>query len=92
MHDRGLCNTCLYGEKCLYSHDFSMPRNYCEQFQLMTEGQEKDMPLNHASKDTDIGEIAASDSIKGLCVNCENKQNCVMSKTEGGIWRCEEYR
>jgi hypothetical protein len=28
---------------------------------------------------------------KGLCSNCENRNTCVNSRMEGGVWHCEEY-
>lgn len=30
-------------------------------------------------------------SAKGLCRNCENSKKCMYSKTESGVWHCEEY-
>ncbi len=31
------------------------------------------------------------DAKAGLCMNCENRETCPLSKTEGGIWFCNEY-
>jgi hypothetical protein len=28
---------------------------------------------------------------KGLCVNCANRETCLLPKAEGGVWHCEEY-
>lgn len=28
---------------------------------------------------------------KGLCVNCMNRDACLLPKSEGGVWHCEEY-
>ena len=28
---------------------------------------------------------------KGLCMNCANRYNCLLPKSEGGVWHCEEY-
>ena len=33
-----------------------------------------------------------SDLLRGLCCNCENNEICVIPKSEGGVWHCEEYR
>ncbi len=32
-----------------------------------------------------------STEFKGLCINCENRETCLQSRIEGGIWHCEEY-
>jgi hypothetical protein len=28
---------------------------------------------------------------KGLCVNCANRYTCLLPRSEGGVWHCEEY-
>jgi hypothetical protein len=28
---------------------------------------------------------------EGLCVNCANRETCLVPKPEGGVWHCEEY-
>lgn len=28
---------------------------------------------------------------KGLCMNCANRHECLLPKSEGGVWHCEEY-
>ena len=30
-------------------------------------------------------------SLKGLCINCENRETCILPKPAGGVWQCEEY-
>ena len=32
------------------------------------------------------------DLVKGLCINCANRNSCQFVKPEGGVWHCEEYR
>lgn len=32
------------------------------------------------------------DLIKGLCINCENRNTCKYIKPDGGVWHCEEYK
>jgi hypothetical protein len=26
-----------------------------------------------------------------LCINCANRFDCLLPKSEGGVWHCEEY-
>lgn len=30
-------------------------------------------------------------SVKGLCQNCEKRNNCFFTNLEEGVWQCEEY-
>jgi len=29
--------------------------------------------------------------LRGLCVNCANRETCLFPKSEGGVWHCEEF-
>lgn len=31
------------------------------------------------------------EELKGLCVNCANRSVCLLPKSEGGVWHCQEY-
>lgn len=33
-----------------------------------------------------------SSRASGLCVDCENRKDCIFYAREGGTWHCEEYR
>ncbi len=35
--------------------------------------------------------VRASDSLLGLCANCEKREFCNYPRPEGGVWRCEGY-
>jgi hypothetical protein len=41
---------------------------------------------------TALRDAAAGLDVKGLCENCENRDNCLLPKSEGGVWHCEEYQ
>ncbi len=28
---------------------------------------------------------------RGLCANCAKRETCLLPKSEGGVWHCEEY-
>lgn len=32
-----------------------------------------------------------AEAYKGLCANCASRATCLLPKTEGGVWHCEEY-
>lgn len=33
----------------------------------------------------------SSDNFKGLCINCEHREDCRLPRPDGGVWHCEEY-
>jgi hypothetical protein len=41
---------------------------------------------------TKMAVLDPSASFAGLCVDCLNRTTCLYAKTNGGVWRCEEYR
>lgn len=86
---QGICPSCVNLEICSFVRKSEGPVFYCEEFDdddgsarksvhRVQEGisEEKDCGGNHA----------------GLCTTCENRDGCVFSRREGGIWHCEEYR
>jgi hypothetical protein len=46
---------------------------------------------NLKKKNDDSGMKPDPISYKGLCVNCEKRVVCIHSKSDVGIWHCEEY-
>lgn len=43
-------------------------------------------------KDAEPNEKDDSERFKGLCMNCDNRFDCLLPRPEGGVWHCEEYR
>ena len=37
------------------------------------------------------GEKGEAERFKGLCMNCDNRFDCLLPRPEGGVWHCEEY-
>ena len=88
-----LCSSCKHASTCTFPKDPERPSFYCEEFEieatpkLQTVGGEKQRPMI-----PDIAEIKGTMQFVGLCCDCENRQNCIFPKPEGGIWHCQEYR
>lgn len=38
-----------------------------------------------------VAENSDAAPFKGLCFNCDNRDNCMLPKPEEGVWHCEEY-
>lgn len=86
--NRDLCMTCNYGPTCVRRKHHGKPVWYCEEFDDYQ--QSKPATVKRIRKSAVKKQSAPL--LQGLCTNCENSQVCVIPKTEGGIWHCEEYR
>ena len=88
-----LCSSCKHASTCTFPRDPQRPLFYCEEFEIemtphtQTAGDDKGRPMI-----PDIAEIKGTTQFVGLCCDCENRQNCIFPKPEGGIWHCQEYQ
>ena len=87
----GLCSTCRHASTCTLPRDPERPSFYCEEFEIESvparRKPEEDKPRPAVS----FVAPEESDSLIGLCYDCENRQTCAFPKAEGGVWHCEEY-
>jgi hypothetical protein len=88
-----LCSSCKHASTCTFPKDPERPSFYCEEFeievtpQMQTGVSEKQHPMI-----PEISELKGTTQFVGLCCDCENRQNCIFPKPEGGIWHCQEYQ
>jgi hypothetical protein len=47
-----------------------------------------DLPIEGAESENGSG---GATEYKGLCANCVHRDSCLLPKSEGGVWHCEEY-
>jgi len=85
----GLCSTCNNSTTCVHREYRGRDAQFCEMFDCS----------NGASHPPSVGLVTptmrdASEQagLKGLCVNCENRETCTLPRAETGVWHCEEYR
>ncbi|MCP4685112.1 MAG: hypothetical protein GY867_06630 [bacterium] len=85
----GLCSTCNNASTCAYFSSRG-PVQDCELFDdrsLPTGGDIKLAAIGSA-----VGELPAPDiQVKGLCMNCEEREVCVHADPNPGIWHCEQF-
>lgn len=93
----GICSTCNYAPDC--AHRLRNPglavwdcENYGDSVRIdgaeINGGLSEVVPLRPKSRRPEFDAI----EYKGLCENCENRDECTYPKPEGGVWHCEEYR
>lgn len=88
-----LCVTCNYAATCVRRKHHGKPVWYCEEFddyQPPAEKSAKTSAITDLAEESEMAEDT-SPRFKGLCCNCENRETCVIPKSEGGVWHCEEY-
>jgi len=87
----GLCLTCRHGESCMYTKDSRRPVLQCEEFEFCESPASTRAVTREERRPNAREEAAVPAGLKGLCVNCDNRNHCEYSKPEGGVWHCEEY-
>ncbi|MFH1861543.1 MAG: hypothetical protein ABH878_01920 [bacterium] len=90
--NRGLCVSCEHQENCKFRIDPEKTVVFCEEFELKMEPM---ISITEASS-VPVEKIETNPAeevklYKGLCANCENRQNCIFPQPAGGVWHCEEY-
>ena len=84
---RDLCSTCSHQRACGSRSTPERPILFCELFEVLaaapTAAAVAPRPERPAS--------AHGVQHRGLCVNCEERDECTMPRPEGGVWHCEEY-
>ena len=90
----GLCTICNNVEACVYSKDPERPVWQCAEFDdsYQPPMSTKDTyRFKSIQKKVSPKEIDSS-KYRGLCINCEKRENCKFPKPEWGVWHCEEYQ
>jgi hypothetical protein len=87
----GLCVNCDLAENCMHRKAGSSAVHFCEEFT-----ESGNAPIHKYRKvSPQISterEIVDQSGLKGLCINCEHRNNCAHAAAVGGVWHCEEYR
>jgi hypothetical protein len=90
----GLCITCNNAEHCVYRKRRGTDAIYCEMFDDYTP------PPAHGNgraaapaivSTPESHSIVEPEGLKGLCINCANRNTCRLPRPKGGVWHCEEY-
>ena len=92
----GICSTCNDAPTCKNSRNSTHPVWHCEQFDNYTPQVIDAFDNNMISKGglqiSSKPEAANLEKYKGLCINCDHRETCIHSHTEGGVWHCAEYQ
>jgi hypothetical protein len=83
----GLCMTCVHADGCAFRRDVSQAVLECDEFD-MGPGPKSVIEVPSVSAVKVGGQDTA---FKGLCVNCDVRNECKLPRPEEGVWHCEEY-
>ncbi len=93
----GICSTCNHAPDC--AHRLRNPdvaiwecENYDDYVHI--DGTELNGGLSTVLPPPRKSHRPEFDSIeyKGLCANCEKRDECTFPRPAGGVWHCEEYQ
>ncbi|NQV14572.1 hypothetical protein HQ531_03870 [bacterium] len=87
MKIEGLCTTCNNLATCMNRLANGMVIWYCEEFDDYKPVKKRPAPPSTTSKSRGNGRS----KLMGLCINCENGENCPHARKTGGVWYCEQY-
>ena len=92
---KDLCSTCTYQSNCSLQKCSIRPIWHCNEYVDFAPPSKnnpvKEKVQKNMSIPTHSNEKEDSEKYKGLCVNCDNRENCLRPMPEEGIWHCEEY-
>lgn len=92
----GLCSTCNNSSFCVYRARRGFDALFCDMFDIRSASSVRGDGYRSAETATTDARAGDEESVTatyaGLCVNCENRENCLMPKPETGVWHCEEYK
>ncbi len=88
----GICQSCLFFPECSLRRDKETPVCFCELFECTSdvESSAREIDLDHCPGDSNPE--FCDRSLKGLCMNCENRTTCRYPRQEGGVWHCSDYK
>ncbi len=87
-----LCATCIHADNC---HLRQMPTSAvheCGEYDDGTREEPVALGLLASVPAEPVEDVAESTSLVGLCVNCDHRDACTLSRPVGGVWHCEEYQ
>jgi len=90
-HSPGLCINCKNAATCVYRAKRGFDAVYCENYDGFFMSSSSLESQNGAAADKPADISADSSPLKGLCVNCANRDSCKLHRPEAGVWHCEEY-
>jgi len=81
-----ICTRCKNKGTCIIQEGAKIPILYCEKFELVPNQKNQEQNNTMETK-----EELSSTEYTGLCINCDNKEDCNIRCETSVIWHCEKY-
>ncbi len=94
MRQLGICVTCDHMELCTSRKNWIGPIFHCEEFEARGAAAPDRAVGAQSFAKKDSMDLAAEEAevYKGLCINCDNRENCgYRTASDRVVWYCEEY-
>jgi hypothetical protein len=90
----GLCVNCLHIDTCTFPGCPDGGVTDCEEYACETGCSQSPTKTETVTggREEKTKQPKGTQDLKGLCVNCEERDHCTLSKSPGGVWHCTEYR
>lgn len=86
-----LCVNCNYSSLCTIRSNLVRPIWFCEEYDNTVNLKNNNFYNSKMDPSYTNNRGDSAVQLKGICNNCANREICMLSKPEGGIWHCEEY-
>ena len=86
----GLCVTCIHADDCVYMRRSESPVQQCNEFAVFYDVADQKSAASTIAETDDVK--PQEELYRGLCMNCDERNNCGPTKTRAGVWQCEEYK
>ena len=88
-----LCGACAHGDDCHLRDTPIVPLHECNEYDDGSPAITADTKLLKSVPSASAQMSApASSTLAGLCLNCDHRESCILTRSVGGVWHCEEYQ
>jgi hypothetical protein len=85
-----LCSNCRHQGDCAFLMKASRPIFECELHECGLSEKPRLLLVRKMPEST-VPEAREESSLLGLCITCENLNECNLPRPFSGVWECEEY-
>jgi len=86
MNTKGICITCKHEKTCIFLRDAKKPIYCCEEYELFPTQID-----NEQNNKPEVKKKHSTNEYTGICLNCDNREECKIRCKTSIIWHCEEY-
>jgi hypothetical protein len=86
-----LCTTCNYQSLCTRRRNLIRPVWHCEEFDDYVPITRKSFVAGNPHPSALSQSVEYDSRFRGLCINCERREECPTAHQPGVVWNCSYY-